>query len=73
MHNTNGVLTDEQMAEMQRRNEERVARVIAEMGVSYACHPKNSVTKNPDAANFQPAKEIDPVRLPALRKVKVVG
>lgn len=36
---------EEQLQQLQKRNEERVKEVIAKLGTKYLCHPANRVKK----------------------------
>lgn len=55
MLNTKSVMTDVEVAEMGRRNQERAAKLAQQMGTKYVCHPSNRLQADPERANFKPA------------------
>lgn len=58
MSGLNHVLTDEDLAALRARNQERAEAVIQKMGRQYVCHPTNVLRANPATCNFQPAAAV---------------
>jgi hypothetical protein len=61
MQKTQGVLTDADLEAMRIRNAERAAQAVKQMGNRYVCHPANIMKKDPQRANFTPAR-IEPTQ-----------
>ena len=43
------MITEEDISQLQKRNEDRVKQMISELGEKWLLHPNNRVKKNPNA------------------------
>jgi hypothetical protein len=54
--NLRRVLTDEDLAALRKRNEERAAEARAKLGRNWSCHPANRIQKKGSSTTLDPFK-----------------
>lgn len=55
--NLRNVITDADLAELQKRNASRLRRAIRGLGQSYLCHPNNRVQRKCNALSATPGRK----------------